>query len=151
MKILLNSARVFVLLCAIVPLHSQAQSFAPSPAQIEQFKNLPRAQQEQLAQQMGFDISLLDRVNDPTQEKQEQQARFIALGAGVDAAIKADSHLESTIMDAINTHLRNNKYRETLGLEKITSNKGRPKSIEVIEPPESEATEGGFFNKIRTS
>ena len=68
------------------------------------------------------------------QEKQEQQARFVALGAGVDAAIKADSHLKATIMDAINTHLRNNKHRETLGLEKMTSNKGRPKSVDAVEP-----------------
>ena len=37
-----------------------AQSFMPSPQQIEQFKNLPRAQQEQLARQMGFDISMLN-------------------------------------------------------------------------------------------
>lgn len=32
----------------------------PSQAQIEQFKKLPRAQQEMLARQYGFDLSLLD-------------------------------------------------------------------------------------------
>lgn len=37
-----------------------SQSSMPSPQQIEQFKNLPRAQQEQLAKQMGFDLSVLE-------------------------------------------------------------------------------------------
>lgn len=92
-----------------------------------------------------------DLKNLADQEKQEQQSRFIALGAGVDAAMKADSYLETTIMEAINTHLRNNKQRELLGLEKITSNKGRPKSVEVVEPPASETSGSGFLDKIRNS
>jgi protein involved in polysaccharide export with SLBB domain len=40
-----------------------SQISAPTTQQIEQFKNLPRPQQEALARQMGFDISLLDQVN----------------------------------------------------------------------------------------
>lgn len=67
------------------------------------------------------------------QEKKNEQARFTALGAGIDAAMKAESYLESTVMDAINKHLRNNKQREILGLDKITTGKGRPKSGET--PP----------------
>jgi protein involved in polysaccharide export with SLBB domain len=53
--------RTFVMCLLLVMAISQAcaQSSKPSPQQIEQFKNLPRAQQEQLAQQMGFDISIL--------------------------------------------------------------------------------------------
>lgn len=42
---------------------ASAQSFMPSPQQIEQFKNLPRAQQEQLARQMGFDVSMLNSAS----------------------------------------------------------------------------------------
>lgn len=76
-----------------------------------------------------------DLKNLADQEKQEQQTRFIALGAGVDAAMKADNSLETTIMEAINTHLRNNKQRELLGLERVASNKGRPKSGEDAPPP----------------
>ena len=85
------------------------------------------------------------------QEKQEQQTRFIALGEGVDAAMKADSHLKTTFMEAISTHLRNNKQRELLGLEKLSSNKGRPKSVEVVEPPATETTGSGFLDKIRNN
>lgn len=41
---------------------SQAQAQGmPSQAQIEQLRSLPRAQQEQLAQQFGVDLTLLDR------------------------------------------------------------------------------------------
>ncbi len=40
-----------------------SQSFVPSQQQIEQFKNLPRAQQEQLAKQMGFDLSILNGID----------------------------------------------------------------------------------------
>lgn len=60
-----NIRRCFTLfiLCALgVSLTVNAQSFMPSQQQIQQFKNLPRAQQEQLAKQMGFDISILDSV-----------------------------------------------------------------------------------------
>ena len=85
------------------------------------------------------------------QERQEQQARFVALGAGVDTAMKADSHLENVIMEAINKHLRSNKHREILGLEKLTSNKGRPKSVAVVEPSASEAVENALLDKIQNN
>ncbi|MFC7001151.1 hypothetical protein ACFQMB_06070 [Pseudobowmanella zhangzhouensis] len=39
-----------------------AQSFVPSQAQIEQFKRLPRAQQEMLARQMGINLSDIDKL-----------------------------------------------------------------------------------------
>ena len=38
----------------------QTLAFTPSPAQIEQFKQLPRAQQVALARQMGIDMSAID-------------------------------------------------------------------------------------------
>lgn len=41
--------------------HAQQSSGQPTQAQIEQFKRLPRAQQEALARQYGIDISLLER------------------------------------------------------------------------------------------
>lgn len=62
-----NSKRLFPLLkvgflwtSLIVSTAAQSQAFMPSQQQINQFKNLPRAQQEQLAKQMGFDISILN-------------------------------------------------------------------------------------------
>ena len=59
----LGSIILLVTLC-IAPFHKAfAQSFVPTQQQIEQFKNLPRAQQEQLARQMGFDPAILSQVN----------------------------------------------------------------------------------------
>jgi len=69
-----------VLACcfALFALNVNAQSFVPSAQQIEQFKNLPRAQQEQLAKQMGFDVSVLDTVNGQLVDSNlEQQIDFV--------------------------------------------------------------------------
>ncbi len=38
-----------------------AQALSPSPAMLEQFKQLPRAEQERLAKQYGFDVSMLSQ------------------------------------------------------------------------------------------
>lgn len=48
---------VFLLLTFAVVNAAFAQSFSPTPQQIEQFKNMPRAQQEALARQLGVDLS----------------------------------------------------------------------------------------------
>ncbi|MBW3697577.1 sugar transporter [Vibrio sp. T187] len=48
---------VFVILASVIG--GWAVAFNPSPAQIQQFQNLPKAQQEQLARQYGVDISAL--------------------------------------------------------------------------------------------
>src|SRR5690554_7568489 len=40
---------------------AQAQVAGVTPQQLEQFKKLPRSQQEMLARQYGFDLSLLDQ------------------------------------------------------------------------------------------
>ncbi|MDT0593660.1 SLBB domain-containing protein [Glaciecola petra] len=50
-----------------------AQSFVPSAQQIEQFKNLPRSQQEALARQMGFDLSLLDGAQQAQASVQQEE------------------------------------------------------------------------------
>lgn len=49
--------------------YAQAQ---PSQAQIQQFRSLPRAQQEQLARQYGVDISTLDQMGGNQQRSQTQ-------------------------------------------------------------------------------
>lgn len=71
MKLISRCFKISILCLMSITLNVNAQSFIPSPQQIQQFKNLPRAQQEQLAKQMGFDISMLDQVNG--QGKQQNQ------------------------------------------------------------------------------
>ncbi|MBF7072217.1 SLBB domain-containing protein [Glaciecola sp. MH2013] len=57
---------------------AMAQSFVPSAQQIEQFKNLPRAQQEQLAKQMGFDLSMVQGgAQAKNSSPSSQQADFV--------------------------------------------------------------------------
>lgn len=61
-----------------ITLSVNAQSFMPSPQQIQQFKNLPRAQQEQLAKQMGFDISILNQTGEEgSQYRDSDQIDFV--------------------------------------------------------------------------
>ncbi len=55
----------------------QAQAFNPSPEQIAQFQQLPRAQQEQLAAQMGFDISVLQRTTEATNPTRATNVEFV--------------------------------------------------------------------------
>lgn len=55
-----NFLNIFAGVTLFLSAAATAQSFVPSQQQINQFKNLPRAQQEQLAQQMGFDLSILE-------------------------------------------------------------------------------------------
>lgn len=77
MKNCIKLALVAVVLFAAGNSASLAQSFVPSPQQIEQFKNLPRAQQEQLARQMGFDLSILDGVNKQSPSSESTPVEFV--------------------------------------------------------------------------
>jgi protein involved in polysaccharide export with SLBB domain len=74
-----NVAKAFVAITLIgLSTVANSQSFMPSQQQIEQFKNLPRAQQEQLAEQMGFDVSMLDAAkNAGTNTSQKPQIDFV--------------------------------------------------------------------------
>lgn len=49
-----------------------AQAVTPSPAMIEQFKKLPRAQQEQLARQYGVDLNQFSAVSQTAESQREQ-------------------------------------------------------------------------------
>ncbi|GGC56926.1 SLBB domain-containing protein [Marinobacter halophilus] len=51
----MNAQKLLISLALLFPLATQAQSI--SPAQLEQFKQLPRAQQEALASQYGVDLN----------------------------------------------------------------------------------------------
>ena len=62
-----------------------------------------------------------------SQEKEIEFQRLSALGAGLQSVFSADKDLMHTIMNAIDQHHKNNKHREILGLQKLASNRGRPK------------------------
>lgn len=49
-----------------------AQAVTPSPAMIEQFKKLPRAQQEQLARQYGVDLNQFSAVSQTAESQRDQ-------------------------------------------------------------------------------
>ncbi len=84
----MNLRSLLLPLAILLPIAATAQSI--SPAQIEQFKNLPKAQQEALAKQYGVDLSQLtgtssqSRPQQPSQElveplqESEQEARQAA-------------------------------------------------------------------------
>lgn len=61
--------KLFIALALLLPLASHAQSI--TPAQIEQFKQLPRAQQESLAQQYGVDLDSMGSTSARTQRPQQ--------------------------------------------------------------------------------
>ena len=67
MKKLLSITQLFtafILLTLSVGTFNQAAAQTmPSQQQMEQLKNLPRAQQEQIARQFGIDVSMLDQLN----------------------------------------------------------------------------------------
>ncbi|MBH0019507.1 SLBB domain-containing protein [Pseudoalteromonas sp. SWXJ133] len=69
MKVLTYFFSAFVLLCSLSTL-----AFTPTASQIEQFKKLPKAQQEALAKQYGVDVSTITGTNQPnTQDGAQQQ------------------------------------------------------------------------------
>ena len=60
--------KLLTTLALLLPLASYGQSI--SPAQIEQFKQLPRAQQESLARQYGVDLDSLTGTSSSSQRPQ---------------------------------------------------------------------------------
>lgn len=60
------------------------------------------------------------------QEKENENLRLSALGAGLQSAFDADPSLKSQVMSTIEKNLKNNKQREVLGFEKITKNRVLP-------------------------
>lgn len=76
------------LMSAVTP-HASGQSM-PSQQQLEQLKNLPRAQQEQIARQFGIDVSMLDQLNQSgnskglNSEEQKQQDIIFPRGTRFD-------------------------------------------------------------------
>lgn len=67
-KVLTYFFSAFLLLCSLSTL-----AFTPTASQIEQFKKLPKAQQEALAKQYGVDVSTITGTNQSNDQNNTQQ------------------------------------------------------------------------------
>jgi polysaccharide biosynthesis/export protein len=72
-----------------------AQAVTPSPAMIEQFKKLPRAQQEQLARQYGVDLSQLNSRSSGADKSSRQETEQLEQRAS-DVIVATDEKNEKT-------------------------------------------------------
>ncbi|WP_076923767.1 SLBB domain-containing protein [Pseudoalteromonas sp. EB27] len=68
MKVFIQFISAFILLCSFSTL-----AFTPTASQIEQFKKLPKAQQEALAKQYGVDVSTITGTNQSNNENNTEQ------------------------------------------------------------------------------
>lgn len=72
MKVFTQFISAFILLCSFSTL-----AFTPTASQIEQFKKLPKAQQEALAKQYGVDIATITGTNQSNNQNNTQQQNSI--------------------------------------------------------------------------
>ncbi|TMP85119.1 SLBB domain-containing protein [Pseudoalteromonas sp. S983] len=72
MKVFTQFFSAFILLCSF-----STMAFTPTASQIEQFKKLPKAQQEALAKQYGVDISTITGANQSNDENSNEQQSTI--------------------------------------------------------------------------
>jgi protein involved in polysaccharide export with SLBB domain len=71
-KVFTQFFSAFILLCSF-----STMAFTPTASQIEQFKKLPKAQQEALAKQYGVDISTITGANQSNDENSNEQQSTI--------------------------------------------------------------------------
>lgn len=71
-KVFTQFISAFILLCSFSTL-----AFTPTASQIEQFKKLPKAQQEALAKQYGVDIATITGTNQSNNQNNTQQQNSI--------------------------------------------------------------------------
>lgn len=72
MKVFTQFISAFILLCSFSTL-----AFTPTASQLEQFKKLPKAQQEALAKQYGVDIATITGTNQSNTQNNTQQQSSI--------------------------------------------------------------------------
>ncbi|MBH0038935.1 SLBB domain-containing protein [Pseudoalteromonas sp. SWN166] len=72
MKVFTQFISAFILLCSF-----SALAFTPTASQIEQFKKLPKAQQEALAKQYGVDLSTITGTNQSNNQNNTEQQNSI--------------------------------------------------------------------------
>ncbi len=71
------------------------------------------------------------------EEKAELEAKYIVLGRLITEETEQDETFKTRINDLLSAKLKKNAERELFGLEKLASNRGRPKSDNE---PENEET-----------
>ena len=71
-KVFIQFISAFILLCSF-----SALAFTPTASQIEQFKKLPKAQQEALAKQYGVDVSTITGTNQSNNQNNTEQQNSI--------------------------------------------------------------------------
>lgn len=71
-KVFTQFISAFILLCSFSTL-----AFTPTASQIEQFKKLPKSQQEALAKQYGVDISTITGANQSNEENDKEEKSTI--------------------------------------------------------------------------
>ena len=71
-KVFTQFISAFILLCSFSTL-----AFTPTASQIEQFKKLPKAQQEALAKQYGVDVSTITGTNQSNNQNNTEQQNSI--------------------------------------------------------------------------
>ena len=76
-KVFIQFISAFILLCSFSTL-----AFTPTASQIEQFKKLPKAQQEALAKQYGVDVSTITGTNQSNNENNTEQKSTVGERAG---------------------------------------------------------------------
>lgn len=108
-KILIAGFSAFVL------LSTQAQAVTPSPQMMEQFKNLPPAEQERLAKQYGLDPAMLN-ANSVTSEEQFENQAIINPRAVKDEEL-IELQQQQIIVDEVTQFLKDQKDKETKQLQ----------------------------------
>jgi polysaccharide export outer membrane protein len=108
----------FILSIMCFSVASFSQSSAPSQQQIEQFKKLPRAQQEQLARQMGFDLSILKGAN--TTETAVNSAPVDTVERQVDETEVAEELSKQSVVESKSSELKPFGY-ELFNSERVSA------------------------------
>ncbi|WP_394242578.1 SLBB domain-containing protein [Vibrio astriarenae] len=100
----------------------------PTPAQIEQFKKLPRAQQEQLARQYGVDVSMITGAGRSSASSQTEIAAPTRAMAGNEAeTVLTDADYELMLKD-----LTDEQVKELMNHIKIQQEELMPFGYDVL-------------------
>lgn len=88
-----------LLVLAVSALSFSLQAATPTPEQIAQFKKLPKAQQQALAKQYGFDMSVLSSSNNPadTADMTEAEEQFLPRTGEDQKLLDLDAELEQRL------------------------------------------------------
>ena len=83
----------------LVIVSSYSYAFNPSPAQIEQFKKLPRTQQQALAKQYGIDLNAITGASDNQPQELDQPEVVIPKTEKSSVSTNAEQSIEKQAVD----------------------------------------------------